>query len=564
MKNQDDLFKEQLKKWTLFYRLNTHRFVEHYLGIELFLFQKILLYFMNLNTFFMLVAARGLSKSYMIAIFCVARCILYPNTKVVIASGVKKQAGLIITEKIKKELMQFPNVEREIKDIKTSVNECAVFFWNGSTIESVASTDNARGYRCNILILEEFRMIKKDILDTVLKPMLNVYRQPPYLKKDEYSHLTEENIELYISSAWFESHWMWQSMLSARKAMVEGKDKMIFAMDYLTSIHHGLLSKKRVQQDKESLDFDDLKFRMEYENLMYGQNANALYALEDIEKNRSLKNVLLPISNLDYQELKSKRKEKLKEGEIRILSVDVALIGGKNNDATIIKCFRLIPNGSHYIRKLAYVESFEGAHTDDQAIRIKQIFEDLQCSYVALDTHGNGMSIYDALVRVLYDEERDLEYEPWTCFNDDPTMKSRAKGKNPLPVIYSIKADQSFNHEIASSLRVNLQNGLIELPINELEAKEMLKDKNIYQNASVENKARMLQTFVQTTAMVNELVNLDHEIVGGKIKVKEKAGKRKDRYSAIAYGNQLAKILEQQNLSSEEWGSGFDDDLVYY
>ena len=49
----------QIKKWTSFYRLNIHRFVEHYMGVELFFFQKILLFFMNLNTYVMIVAARG-------------------------------------------------------------------------------------------------------------------------------------------------------------------------------------------------------------------------------------------------------------------------------------------------------------------------------------------------------------------------------------------------------------------------------------------------------------------------------------------------------------------------
>lgn len=52
----------QIKKWTSFYRLNMHRFVEHYFGIELFLFQKVLLFLMNLHAFFMLVAARGLNN----------------------------------------------------------------------------------------------------------------------------------------------------------------------------------------------------------------------------------------------------------------------------------------------------------------------------------------------------------------------------------------------------------------------------------------------------------------------------------------------------------------------
>ena len=551
--SKNERMRIQMKKWTSFYRLNIHRFVEHYMGIELFFFQKLLLFFMNLNTFTMIVAARGLSKSYMISIFAVARCILYPNTKVIIASGVKKQAKLIITEKIEKELMQFPNIAREIKQIKSSANDASVIFHNGSTIEAVTSSENSRGYRGNILINEEFRMISKEVLDTVLKPFLNVYRQPPYLKKEEYAHLKEENIELYISSAYFESHWMWKAMQSARDNMLKGLDTKFFSLDYLTSIHHGLLSKRRIEQDKQSKDFDPIAFHMEYENLMYGQNENALFALEDVNKNRKLKNIFYPIDNMDYQELKNKRKEKLKDGEIRILGVDIALMGGKANDATVVTCMRLIPNGKTYIRKVSYIETIEGKHSEDQAIRIKQLFEDFQASKIALDCHGNGMAVYDELVKVQYDEERDVEYEAWCSYNDDE-MRQRAKTPNPLPVILSIKAGSRLNHEIATSLRVNLQNSNIELPINDLEAKELLSEKKFYQDASIEKKAKYLKPYVQTTILVNELVNLDHEIVGGFIKVKEKSGKRKDRYSSLSFANYLAKLLEIENLTdNNEW-----------
>lgn len=559
--SKNDKMRTQMRKWTTFYRLNMHRFVDHYFGIELFFFQKILLYFMNLNTFFMLIAARGLSKSYMIAIFACARCVLYPNSKVIIASGIKKQGKLIITEKIEKELMQFPNLAREIKQVKTSSNDASVIFHNGSTIEAVTSSENSRGYRGNILILEEFRMIDETILNTVLKPFLNVYRQPPYLKKEKYRHLTEENVEIYISSAYYTSHWMWNAMQSARDMMLKGKDTAIFSLDYLTSIHHGLLSKERIKKDRESSNFDDISFLMEYENLMYGQNSNAFFKLDDITKNRKLKNPFYPIKNLDYLSQKNKRKEKLKDGEIRVIGVDVALMGGNANDATVLTCVRLIPNGDKYLRKVAYIETIEGKHTDDQAIRIKQVFEDFQASYVALDTHGNGLSIYDALVKVMYDENRDVEYEAWCAFNDD-VMKARAKTQNPLPVIFSIKAGNKLNHEIATSLRVNLQSSNIELLISEMEAKDSLSDKKHYQNASVEDRVSMELAYVQTTLLVNELVNLEHDIVGGYVKIKEKSGKRKDRYSSLGFANYLAKILEGENLQQDEYD--IDDDLVYF
>ena len=45
--------------WCGFYRNNPHRFVKDYLNINLKLFQKILLYMMMVNNYFMYIAARG-------------------------------------------------------------------------------------------------------------------------------------------------------------------------------------------------------------------------------------------------------------------------------------------------------------------------------------------------------------------------------------------------------------------------------------------------------------------------------------------------------------------------
>lgn len=79
-------------KWVAYWRANPHRFVADYLGIKLFLFQKFLMYMIERTDFFMFIAARGLGKSYLIAIYCVVRCILYPGTRIVVSSG---KEGLI-------------------------------------------------------------------------------------------------------------------------------------------------------------------------------------------------------------------------------------------------------------------------------------------------------------------------------------------------------------------------------------------------------------------------------------------------------------------------------------
>ena len=162
---------EHLIEWTTFYRRNLPVFVEHYLGIKLYLYQVIALYLLNIYGDIAWIAARASAKSWVLAVFACAKCILYPNTKVVIFSATKKMAGLIVSEKIKKELMQqSPILCREIKDVKTNSNDIGVDFWNGSSIVVVHASDNSVGHRSSVLILEEFRRTKKEIIDKVAEP----------------------------------------------------------------------------------------------------------------------------------------------------------------------------------------------------------------------------------------------------------------------------------------------------------------------------------------------------------------------------------------------------------
>lgn len=72
-------------------------------------------------------------KTFLTAIYCCVRCILYPDTKVILASGNKSQAREVI-EKIDDMRKGSPNLRREINDLKTSVNDSRVEFHNGSWI----------------------------------------------------------------------------------------------------------------------------------------------------------------------------------------------------------------------------------------------------------------------------------------------------------------------------------------------------------------------------------------------------------------------------------------------
>jgi hypothetical protein len=546
--------KEGFKRWTSFYRANPHRFAKEYLGVNLFLYQVLLLWAMNKYAFFMYIAARGQGKSYIIAIYCVIRAILYPQSNIVLASGTKGQSKLIITEKIFALKNTSKNLDREIKEFKTSTNECYVVFHNGSKITAVTSGDSARGYRANILIVDEFRLITKETIDQILRPFLNVNRTPPYLQNPKYSHLTEENKEIYISSAWYRNHWIWDSFKSYLKNMVEGKDYFVAVLPWQLSVYHRLLSKKRVEQQKTEEDFDQMSWDMEYEALFVGENENAYYKLDDIQQCRTLPKAFYPPTDREYVEAKGTRKKlgnmPKQAGEIRIVSMDIALMGSSKsvkNDTTAFTLIRLLPQGEEYRRDVVYMESLAGQHSELQAIRLKQLYYDFEGDYVAMDTNGNGIAVFDNVTKILYDKVRDEEYPAWTVINDE-VMDDRKMDSNAIPLIYSIKGTSEINHKVATGLRSAFEKRKIRLLMNDIEAKEDLIENKGYLKKTSEEQVNLLKPFVQATALTNELVNLVYKVQNGYIKIEEVGTTTKDRYSSIGYGNYVATLLEQDIL----------------
>ncbi|MGL4454086.1 MAG: terminase large subunit domain-containing protein [Sarcina sp.] len=144
---------EGIGVWTSYFRSNPHKFVEMYLGIHLKMFQVILLMFMNFGNYFMYLAARGQGKTTLTAIFCCVRAILYPGTKIIVASGNRSQS-IEVLEKIADFRKSSPNLAREISELKTTSNDARCEFHSGSWIKVVASNDGARSKRANLIVVD--------------------------------------------------------------------------------------------------------------------------------------------------------------------------------------------------------------------------------------------------------------------------------------------------------------------------------------------------------------------------------------------------------------------------
>lgn len=555
--------------WCSFYRNNPQRFVKDYLNITLKTFQKFLIYAMMHNNHFMFWAARSAGKTWITALFCVVRCILFPGTKICVASSTRIQANEVLS-KITDEFMKrygwgSENLKREISDYTVGTNKAFIEFHNGSWIKVVTASDSARGNRANVLVLDEFRMIDKKTIDTVLKRFMGTPRQPLYLNKPEYNpndnpDLLENNIEIYMSSAWFRSHWSYEKSEAYTANFIGGrKGYFVCALPYQIAIKEGLKKRVEIEDEMSESDFDQTIFDMEMGCIPFGNTDGAFFAFDDIIKRRKLKTAIYPPNFIPNYKTKI---PDLVVNERRILSVDVALMASSKhkNDASSIIINSAIPtNNNNYKANIIYLENLEGLNTDELAMCVRRLFNQYKCTDLVIDTLGIGLGVFDQLIQDMVDYNTGEVYPALSCCNDK-AMADRCKVDNAPKVIWSIKGNAQFNSEICLLLRSGFKNGNINLLIPEGDSEAVLKE-NIrgYDKLPDNSKFLYKAPYIQTTLLVYELVSLESETKGVNVKIVEKTGKRKDRYSSLAYNYWVMCQLEREKLRVRRNGFNIKD-----
>lgn len=556
-------------QWITFFRRNLHRFAETYLQLNLHLYQKVVLYLLGISDTFCWIAARATAKSFIIAVYTCCMCILYPGCSIIVVSATKGQARLIVGVKIKQELMRMsPTLSNEIESIRESQTESIVAFHNGSSIRVVVANENARGNRCQVAIYEESRMIDKKIVDSVVSPFLST-RQPAFLSNPYYAEIIvpDEPSEVYISSAWFCNHWFWQLALSVATDMFADKTSTLVAMDYSVTLKHGIKTRRLIEKDKRK--FDTTTFSIEYENQMLRENTGAFFTRSMLYSRQTLVKAIYPKVN---GEKKNKYGVPKQEGEIRIVAVDIAAMEGTANDNTVITCLRAFPerdltdeenrNRMGYRVQVPYIEHRQGGETVKQVLRMKQIFYSFDADYFVMDAKTIGIPFYDAMARVLYDPENDVEYEPWRCFNL-PDLAKRIDNPNAKEVVFGIVGSSQLNSDIATNLRAMILNGKLDLLVNLNEATESLQERIPEYTLSDDGDTQLWfeSPYLETALLIEETSELRYEKLPntGIVRLSEVGGKRKDRYSSLSMGCYFVSLLELDLLNDDD-----DDDFATY
>jgi hypothetical protein len=565
--------KERLKSWISFYRWNPSYFIEHYMGVPLFPYQRFMVNLMARSTEFLGICSRASAKSWLVAVYCIAKCILYPGTTIAVASSTKAQAGLIISEKCVTLHNDHPNIARETISITTNQNKWEHLFKNGSKMNVVVSGEGGRGHRSNVTVLEERRLIPNIIIDSIIRPFL-VSRQPPYMKKIEYSSIEEfreEPIEIIITSAHYKSAEWYPETKKFIKMIAEGDpDTKAIFLDYPISLKHGIKTKKQMIREKENLD--PITFGMEYGNIPFSESNTSFYKMELF--NRNIKRSWRPVTDEQHASEKKNPYDIAKlPDEYRIMGVDIAMRAGKTSDNTIIVCARLFPTRKGWQTEVCYMESHNGSNTNIQALRIKQIKEEFQADTIVLDILGSGISVFDALSSITKDEVRGKEYPSYTVM-DDPLewidekvydeLRERTLGADAVPCIFPISATSSLNSTIAVSFKDRLRRRLISFLVDDNTEEEYLiksGNKDILDQSDSGIRAYLLQSHLQTSLLINECISLETTFVGGLVRLTEVPGARKDRFTAVSYLNHFVSKMDIE-LLKDKWEGDSDEEFL--
>lgn len=559
--------------WSTFFKRNMHRFVMDYLKISLYEYQAIAIYMMGISNLICIIASRNDAKSFIVAVYAVARCLLYKGTKFRIGAFTEKQAKLIVSEKIMDELCDWsPILKKEIEEYSIRNNDIFVKFRNGSKITVFVANENARGLRSNAICREETRQIKKKIEDSVISPF-QTPRKPKYMFRNEYKNnkdLKEQPVDIYISSSWYDDgNWMWDIAKQALDAMKKHNGGLMLAFDESIAIKHEL---KTIEQlIKEKSKQDPATWKIEFLNLKLRDSVSSYFTYKMLINRQVLKQVFYPRTTMDFK-LGKKNKYAIPklDNEIRVISNDIAFVAGSQNDNSVYSCIRAIPESvtyntdnnsveltQGYRRLYPYLESNQIGDTTLQAIRIRQLYEDFNADYIVIDSRNGGLQIVYSLQKVLYDEERGVEYKPLKVMNNDEYAKV-CQNENAKPCIFVINATQALNSDIAISFRKNLNENRIEFLTNLNMARESILNKNqeyinsLKDDAVKQNYFEM--PFLETQLMINECAELQYEKMPqtGVIKIYEHGNKRKDRYTSCSYGSYFIDKLELDLSQPEE------------
>lgn len=525
--------------WTQFisyYRYYIDAFAVDVLGIKLFPFQRLILRAMGRYQSSMLIACRGIGKSFIVAVFYICTAILYPNIKLGIASGNSQQARNVIIQKIKGELAKIEAVAREINfPIKTGMDDCVVEFKNGSEIRAITLAqdrggDSARSWRFSYMLVDEARLVKDHIIEEILIPMTKTKRQNAIKW-----HKSEKGKMIFISSAYLKTSKLYDRFLYHYKQMISGNvNYMCMCFPYQVGVQAGLFDQDDIEKELEKPQMTKDKFAYEFEGVFVGSSGESYFPYELTDQCRVLERC----------ELEQPKKSESKY----IITHDVAVSDKNGSDNSCTHVIKLKPRADGtYLKQVVYTKVVNGMPLNKQRDLLRKLLHIQFPNTVKLciDVQGAGAGLpsmfYESWEYLDEKTGKITEYPPLIQDDDKDSLEVL---DNALPIIRAIHGMNNFVNLYYPYMKGCFEDQSIELLSQSNDVDILYKSNKISFDE--------YEQHIEHDILQSELSNIKQDFTDKEKMTYTRIVKsnKRDRATSLMYGLAVVCEMEQENKTN--------------
>ena len=398
-----------------------------------------------------------------------------------------------------------------------------------------ATGDSARGWRLKVVIMDEARLVPKEIVKAVIEPITLETRE--IVSRVNGMRDYDSKI-IYITSSYLKSCDYYQAFTHAVAEMGRGNsDYFACAFDWKSCVRVGLREVKVFERARRGMS--DAAFQMEYGAVFVGSSENSIFPFALTEPARTLKQIEIRQKHLSTSRY--------------VIAADLATSQGKFGDNACLCVVKLIEHSNQpWEKELVYMKSYHGKNAEELRDEIRGLLLRFPGTVkIVVDVNGLGDCMPLLLEKPWSDpDDPDTEYPPIVGYDSIVTDGSA------LSLLEPFVASNKLNNAMVNTLRFNLEQKLLRLPIHSAEYDNSAL---LLEEAETNKREAALQQYAilsETDALQVEMGNLIAYIgVSGAIRYDvQKFGQHKDRFSA------LAMAMYHISLMEEDARNGFRED----
>jgi hypothetical protein len=557
---------------------------KYILNVDIHPFQNVILKELWGKKFPMLIGSRGMSKSFTMAIYCLLRCLLIPNRKVIVVGAAFRQSKVVF--EYMETIWRNAPVLRDMCDTNSGpsrdVDRCVMRI-NGGTITCLPLGDGQkiRGQRAQDIIADEFASIPREIFENTVagfgvvsqSPMEKVQRIAKrkrlkslgieYDKVEEDGHISNQIVlsgTAYYEFNHFSQEWKkYKSFIDTAgnikelEELLKGPVHPAFDWrDYcvmripVTSLPEGFMDESQIARARATVHSGI--FQMEYGSI-FTSDSMGFFKRSLIEAcTVSPSNIVKHNSGVALFEacLRGSKDKTYIYGvdpasEVDNFSIIVLEIHAEHR--RIVHCWTSTRTRHKEQLKTGLIE--ENDFYSYCARKIRDLMKVFPCSEIALDAGGGGIPIIEALHDK--DKIKDGEHPIWETIDPDKEKDSdHNAGLHIIKVCQFSRADwlRDANH----GLRKDFEDKVLLFPYFDPVTLAIAAEKDGIDNRvydTLEDCVMEIEALKDELSMI-EITQTpsgrEHwDTPSSKVGTGKKERLRKDRYSALLMANMSAR-----------------------